>query len=190
MIGATSGLISGYIPLEPARAIYGSARRRDRRRVRAARAGGRRRGRLSARGRWAFGSGSEHCSWLLGGCVVMDDGKPRLLGRGIPDSRMMLFPASDVRIVDTWTVSGLRGTGSHDLEVADVFVPAERAGIAHHRSPVAEGPLFRFPVFGCSRSASPAVATGIARTAIDELVALRGRQDADRQQGGCSASAA
>src|SRR5688572_29866176 len=56
------------------------------------------------RGRWAFGSGSEHCRWLLGGCVVVEDGKPRLLGRGIPDSRMMFFPASDVRIVDTWTV--------------------------------------------------------------------------------------
>src|SRR6185436_8695708 len=98
----------------------------------------------------------------------------RLVGRGIPDSRMMLFPASDVRIVDTWTVSGLRGTGSHDLEVADVFVPAERAVSLITDRPVAEGPLFRFPVFGLLALGIAAVALGIARTAIDELVRIAG----------------
>src|SRR5262249_44867562 len=127
-----------------------------------------------ATGRWAFGSGSEHCSWLLGGCVVIDGGKPVLLGRGVPDSRMMLFRASDVRILDTWTVSGLRGTGSHDLEVADVFVPAERAVSLITDRPRAEGPLFRFPVFGLLALGIAAVATGIARAAIDALVDIAG----------------
>ena len=174
MIGATSGLISGYMPLEPARAIYGGpdvvtggvfAPRGEAIAVE---------GGYRARGRWAFGSGSEHCSWLLGGCVVMEDGKPHLLGRGVPDSRMMLFPASDVRIVDTWTVSGLRGTGSHDLEVTDVFVPAERAVSLITDRPRAEGTLFRFPVFGLLALGIAAVATGIARTAIDEFVRIAG----------------
>ncbi len=174
MIGATSGLISGYLPIETAREIYGRpetitggvfAPRGEAVPVE---------GGYRARGRWPFGSGSEHCSWLLGGCVVVDDGKPRMLGRGIPDSRMMLFPASDVRIVDTWTVSGLRGTGSHDLEVADVFVPAERAVSLITDRPCADGPLFRFPVFGLLALGIAAVATGIARTAIDELVRIAG----------------
>jgi len=174
MIGATSGLISGYVPLETAREIYGRpdvvtggvfAPRGEAIAVE---------GGYRAHGRWAFGSGSEHCSWLLGGCVVMEDGKPHLLGRGIPDSRMMLFPASDVQIVDTWTVSGLRGTGSHDLVVADVFVPAERAVSLISDRPRADGPLFRFPVFGLLALGIAAVATGIARTAIDELVRIAG----------------
>jgi alkylation response protein AidB-like acyl-CoA dehydrogenase len=174
MIGATSGLISGYLDSDVARAIYGPpdtitggvfAPRGEAVAVE---------GGYRARGRWAFGSGSEHCAWLLGGCTVIDGGKPRLLGRGIPDSRMMLFPASDVRIVDTWTVSGLRGTGSHDLEVADVFVPAERAVSLVSDRPRADGPLFQFPVFGLLALGIAAVATGIARTAIDELVAIAG----------------
>jgi alkylation response protein AidB-like acyl-CoA dehydrogenase len=174
MIGATSGLISGYVEPDVAREIYGPAD---------AIAGGvfaprgeaiAVDGGYRARGRWAFGSGSEHCGWLLGGCVVIEDGKPRLLGRGIPDSRMMLFPASDVRIVDTWTVSGLRGTGSHDLEVSDVFVPAARAVSLISDRPREEGPLYRFPVFGLLALGIAAVATGIARTAIEELITIAG----------------
>lgn len=174
MIGATSGLVSGYMPPEVAREIYGPADTI---------AGGvfaprgkavKVDGGYRASGRWPFGSGSEHCRWLLGGCVVIDDGKPVLLGRGIPDSRMMLFPAADVRILDTWDVAGLRGTGSHDLEVSDVFVPAERAVSLVLDRPRADGPLFRFPVFGLLALGIAAVATGIARTAIDELVELAG----------------
>jgi indole-3-acetate monooxygenase len=172
MIGATSGLISGYLPRDVAHEIYGrpdvvtggvfaprgSAVAVD--------------GGFRARGRWAFGSGSEHCAWLLGGCLVVDGGKPRLLERGIPDSRMMLFPAADVRIIDTWNVAGLRGTGSHDFEVTDVFVPAERSVSLITDRPRADGPLYRFPVFGLLALGIAAVALGIARTAIDELVAI------------------
>jgi alkylation response protein AidB-like acyl-CoA dehydrogenase len=174
MIGATSGLVSGYMPIEAARAIYGPADTITggvfAPRGKAVKVDGGYR----ASGRWAFGSGSEHCRWLLGGCIVIEDGKPVLLGRGVPDSRMMLFPAEDVRILDTWDVSGLRGTGSHDFEVADVFVPAERAVSLVLDRPRADGPLFRFPVFGLLALGIAAVATGIARTAIDELVQLAG----------------
>lgn len=174
MIGATSGLVSGYLPTDVAQEIFGDpdvvtggvfAPRGEAVVVE---------GGYRARGRWAFGSGSEHCRWLLGGCVVVEDGKPRLLGRGIPDSRMMFFPASDVQIVDTWTVSGLRGTGSHDLEVRDAFVPAGRAVSLVTDRPRVDGPLFRFPVFGLLALGIAAVATGIARTAIDELVRIAG----------------
>jgi alkylation response protein AidB-like acyl-CoA dehydrogenase len=174
MIGATSGLVSGYLPAEIARDIYGRpdvitggvyAPRGEATVVD---------GGYRARGRWAFGSGGEHCAWMLGGCVVKENGKPVLLERGIPDSRMMLFPASDVRIHDTWTVAGLRGTGSHDFEVADAFVPRARAVSLISDRPVADGPLFRFPVFGLLALGIAAVALGIARTAIDALVDLAG----------------
>lgn len=174
MIGATSGLVSGYLPPDAATEIFGDpdvvaggvfAPRGQAIAVD---------GGYRATGRWAFGSGSEHCRWLLGGCVVIEDGKPRLLERGIPDSRMMFFPASEVKILDTWNVSGLRGTGSHDLEVADVFVPAARAVSIITDRPREQGPLYRFPVFGLLALGIAAVATGIARTAIDELVKIAG----------------
>jgi alkylation response protein AidB-like acyl-CoA dehydrogenase len=174
MIGVTSGLVSGYLPLDAAREIYGPADvvtggvyapRGEAVVVE---------GGYRARGRWAFGSGSEHCAWLMGGCVVSENGTPRTLGRGIPDSRMLLFPARDVRILDTWNVAGLRGSGSHDFEVADVFVPAARTVSLISDRPQSDGPLFRFPIFGLLALGIAAVATGIARTAIDELIRIAG----------------
>ena len=72
-------------------------------------------------GRWSFSSGCEHATWvLLGGIVPPDeDGKPA-------DFRTFLLPASDYTIEDVWNTVGLRGTGSNDIVVDDVFVPAYR----------------------------------------------------------------
>ena len=173
MIGATSGVLSAWLPDEVARRIYGGDPLLVTGGVFAPRGkaipapGGYR-----VSGRWPFASGSQHCGWLMGGCMVLDDGKPRLLPRGVPDSRMMLFPASEARIIDTWTVSGLCGTGSHDMEVSDLFVPAERSVSLITDRPVQPGPLYAFPVFGLLALGIAAVAIGIARSAIDALVGL------------------
>ena len=85
---------------------------------------------------------------------------------------MVLFPAADAEIIDTWTVSGLRGTGSHDIAVRDLLVPATRSVSLTHDRPVASGALYAFPLFGLLALGIAAVALGIARRAIDELVAL------------------
>jgi indole-3-acetate monooxygenase len=110
-------------------------------------------------GRWPFASFSAHCDLLIGG--VRTDGGPRLA----------IFPAAEVRIADTWRVSGLRGTGSNDMEVDGVRVPA-----AHTASladvPGEPGPLYAFPVFGLLALGIAGVALGIARAAIDDLRAL------------------
>lgn len=174
MIGATSGLISGYLPAAAATEIYGDP---------ALVAGGVYApsgkavvvdGGYRVTGRWAFASGVEHCAWLMGGSVIVDDGVPRMLENGLPDAPLMLFPAVDVEIIDTWTVSGLRGTGSHDIAVRDVFVPGERAVSLVRDRPRASGALYVFPVFGLLAVGIAAVVLGIARRAIDELVALAG----------------
>jgi len=74
----------------------------------------------------------------------------------------VLFRADETRIVDTWTTSGLRGTGSHDIEAKDVLVPSERVFS-----------LFGMKsVFGILAAGVAAVATGIAQHAIDVLVEL------------------
>ena len=166
MIGATSGLVSAYLPEPIAREIYADPR---------AVTGGVYAPCGSAvptgdafrvSGRWPFASGSQHCTWLMGGAVVRDDGPPR--------ARMMLFPAADVRIVDTWYVSGLRGTGSHDMTVDDVLVPAVRSVSLTDDRPRVPGALYAFPAFGLLALGIAAVALGIARAAIDELVRLAG----------------
>jgi alkylation response protein AidB-like acyl-CoA dehydrogenase len=173
MIGATSGVVAAYLPESDAREIYGSDPHvvsggvfAPHGRAVAADGGYR----LS--GRWPFASGCEHCGWLMAGAVVIEDGKPRLLPSGMPDSRLMLFPHSQAKIVDTWNVSGLRGTGSHDLEIHDLFVPAGRSTSIIADRPREQGPLYRFPVFGLLALGGAAVALGIARASIDELVRL------------------
>jgi alkylation response protein AidB-like acyl-CoA dehydrogenase len=85
----------------------------------------------------------------------------------------VLFPRSDVEIVDTWHVSGLRGTGSHDMQVADLEVPAGRSGSLFTDEPL-DAPLYAFPVFGLLAIAIAAVALGTARGALDDLAELAG----------------
>ncbi|MEA2624479.1 MAG: indole-3-acetate monooxygenase [Candidatus Binatota bacterium] len=173
MIGATSGLVAAYLEPGAAREIYGSSP--DVVTGGVVMPGGKAiavDGGFRVTGRWPFASGCEHSDWLMGGSVVLDAGKPRLLPNGAPDPRLMLFPAADVRVLDTWTVSGLRGSGSHDFEVADVFVPASRSVSIVTDPPQERGPLFAFPLFGLLAVGIAAVALGIGRRAIEELTAL------------------
>lgn len=77
-------------------------------------------GGYSVNGRWAFSSGSDHCSWVLLGALVMgDDGRP-------VDFLTILVPRGDYRIDDVWDVVGLKATGSNDVVIEDQFVPAHR----------------------------------------------------------------
>jgi indole-3-acetate monooxygenase len=110
----------------------------------------------------------------MGGSVIVENGAPRLLPNGAPDAPLMLFPAADVEVIDTWTVSGLRGTGSHDIAVRDLLVPADRAVSLVRDRPRERGALYAFPAFGLLAIGIAAVALGIARRAIDELVQLAG----------------
>ena len=116
-------------------------------------------------GRWAFASGCEHTPWRMAG--VLAEGA----AGGPPVPQSVLFKADETRVIDTWSVSGLRGTGSHDLEATDVFVPEARRfslfGPAKH-----PGLLYRLPVFGVIGSGVAAVSLGIARAALDDIVAL------------------
>ncbi len=71
-------------------------------------------------GHWRYASGCAHCDWvLLGALLASPSGGP-------PEGRIFLVPRKDYRTVDTWQVSGLQGTGSIDVVLDDVFVPAYR----------------------------------------------------------------
>jgi 3-hydroxy-9,10-secoandrosta-1,3,5(10)-triene-9,17-dione monooxygenase len=71
-------------------------------------------------GHWKYASCCEHCDWALLGAMVAMDGRP-------PEGRIFLVPRTDYKRVDTWRVSGLQATGSWDVIVDDVFVPAYRS---------------------------------------------------------------
>jgi alkylation response protein AidB-like acyl-CoA dehydrogenase len=125
-------------------------------------------------GRWQWGSGSRNARTIMGGAFIIgDDGKPEMAPEGVPQNRMMVFSADQVTLHDTWSVSGLCGTGSTDFEVKDVFVPASRAPSLFSDKPLAR-PLYCFPTFGLLGIGIAAVALGLARGAIEALIELAG----------------
>jgi alkylation response protein AidB-like acyl-CoA dehydrogenase len=97
-----------------------------------------------------------------------------LLADGSPDVRLMLMPIDAVEVIDTWSVSGLRGTGSHDMTAVAQLVPAERAVSLAADSPRHPGALYAFPLFGLLAVGIASVALGIARGAVEDLVSLAG----------------
>jgi alkylation response protein AidB-like acyl-CoA dehydrogenase len=125
-------------------------------------------------GRWQWFSGHAHCSWLAGGCVIIEHGQPRLLAGGAPDTRMVFFPAASARRLDGWHVSGLAGTGSGEVEVTGLRVPRSRSVSFTADLPRHDGPLYRMPPFGLLAQGIAAVMLGNARAAIEDLTALAG----------------
>lgn len=118
-------------------------------------------------GRWQWGSGSANCTWLCGGCTIWENGEMKRLASGAPDTRMMVFPASDAVLHDTWHVMGLKGTGSGDIEVKDLVVPMGRSVSLVSDKPRESGALFKFPAFGLLALGVCGVALGNARGALD-----------------------
>lgn len=133
-------------------------------------------------GRWDWGSGSPNADWIGGGCVLVEDGQPLTNSAGLPRNHMLFFPADEVTSLDTWQVSGLRGTGSTAFEVRDVFVPERHAAGVLVKTPP-DRPLWRFPAFSPLAQGIGAVALGIARAALDEATRVAG----EKRRGGASA---
>jgi len=129
-------------------------------------------GALRLSGRWGFGSGGSHADWLSGACLLVDgDGEPVTSDDGRPEARLAFFPAAAVTIHDTWHTSGLRATASHDYEVEALAIPADHA-MPFSFDPWPSGAMWRVPPMPLFFAPLGAVALGLARGAIDDLVAL------------------
>jgi alkylation response protein AidB-like acyl-CoA dehydrogenase len=122
-------------------------------------------------GRWQWGSGSTNADWIGGGCTLIEAGKLLTNSAGVPRNHMLLFRAAEVQSLDTWHTSGLRGTGSTDFAVHDLFVPEARAS-GYLVKELPDRPLFRFPQFALLAHGVAAVAMGIARASIRELISI------------------
>jgi alkylation response protein AidB-like acyl-CoA dehydrogenase len=170
MIGSDGGFFTAFLEDRVGRALYpdldyvtGSSTRPSGRAV--AVDGG-----FRVSGRWPFSSGCQHSTYLVGNCLLFDDGKQRFQEDGTPDSRLCFLPAERCQILDTWTTTGLRGSGSHDFAAEDVFVPDEQT-FNVRTSPIRrEGPLYALPFLFIVNGAG--VPLGIARAAIDALTEL------------------
>ena len=163
MIGGTTALNAGFLPPEFAEQIYG-----DRRAVTGgfgmpAGVGIEVDGGISVTGEWAWGSGTSHCTWIGGGCRI----------EGRPGAPFVYFDLDDVELLDTWHVTGMKGTASTHYRVTDGFVPEGRwVDFVATPEPVCDGPLYRFSFLGALAIGVASVTIGLANRAIDELVAL------------------
>lgn len=123
-------------------------------------------------GDWQWASGSPNSTWLTGGAIVHEGGKPRKLPNGQPDSRQMLFPAKEAELGDDWHVSGLCGTGSGSMKVRQLRVPKQHSVSLVTDTQKMGGALYIFPSFGMLALGISTVALGNAKGAIADLVSL------------------
>lgn len=162
MIGATGGISAAYLEPGIARDIFGSERDWLTAGIVAPSGtakpveGGHR-----VSGRWAFGSGCEHSRWMALNCMIE--------GSDPPATYFALIPTEQLEIIDTWDVSGLRATGSHDLAAHDVFVADGYGYDFGAARPRHDGPLYSLSIVGLLSVAVASVALGIGRGALDDL---------------------
>lgn len=162
MIASTTSSMAAFLPVDAAEEIYGDPRvvtggvfapngsgtavERD------GVAG------FDVTGQWAWGSGTQHCQWVLGGARC-DDGTFRLCW----------FPQDRVDFHDTWHTGGMRGSGSLDYSVTETFAPVMHTMQPGVTSPVVDTGLSRFPNFTLLAAGVSAVGLGVGRHALDEL---------------------
>ncbi|WP_244563738.1 acyl-CoA dehydrogenase family protein [Ensifer aridi] len=122
-------------------------------------------------GRAPFVSNCHDADWISSTVLVDADASTG----DEPEMRMVYFPSEECEIIDTWNVMGMRGTGSDDISVTDVYVPKSRTFAmvpnfdpgSHYR-----GPLYRLPMVGAAASGIPTPLLGVARRALDEVTEL------------------
>ncbi len=129
-------------------------------------------GSFTLNGRWPFSSGCRHASWLQTGMFVMDGPRPRMLPGGAPDWRFAFIPRDAVEVLDTWDSMGLRGTGSHDIVVADARVPEEHTAAPFFQPARHDGPLWRLPFFTLAAVFLVGFPLGVGRRALDEFTTM------------------
>ncbi len=123
------------------------------------------RGGFRLTGRWSLVSGCELADYVHLMSLVHEDSVPRMLAPGHPDLRVLFVPKGSYAILDTWHVGGLRGSGSHDVVVDDVFVSVEDS-FAPGPPVASNSPLAQLPIIPVMVAGIGAQFLGMARAAI------------------------
>ena len=174
-IGLASNLISGYLPRDGAEEVYATGREIVGGSLmptgRATRTGP---DELTVTGRWAFASGAHHSDYLAVAAILTDTNTPRPL--------LVVMPRSEVQLLDTWHVLGLKGTGSTDIQADAVRVPTRHSTPADDLTPWPAGTMWRIPLHSLLLPIMATVPLGIARAALTELTTLAGTKTPFRSQ--------
>jgi alkylation response protein AidB-like acyl-CoA dehydrogenase len=165
-LGIGSSIFFGYLPPERARAMVGDRACGIAGAYAPLGRGEVVEGGYRVSGHWGWASGVDQARWMVFGFTVNPpDGADR------PEARQALASREAFQVLDTWQVSGMRGTGSTEYEVANLFVPAEMTFRMFVGRPRHSAPFFRMPgaFFG---AAVASVALGIALGATESLTRL------------------
>jgi alkylation response protein AidB-like acyl-CoA dehydrogenase len=126
-------------------------------------------------GAWSFGSGTGHSEYVAAGFFPMNDGGLRLEADGMPVMMAGFFPREEVTFTDGWFVQGLKGTGSFDYELHDIFLPTHRAFGLFDKQPYrGSGPIYQMGLMAVTAAGHAAWALGVAKSMLDDVKELAG----------------
>jgi alkylation response protein AidB-like acyl-CoA dehydrogenase len=127
-------------------------------------------GGFQVHGRFQFGSGCTHASWIGGGALVRDaDGDPERNAAGMPAVLAFVVPRESVDLTGNWDVMGLRGTGSFDYTIREQFVEEGRTFWLFECEPRSGGAIYRLGSVAFAGIGHAGWALGVARRALDEI---------------------
>jgi len=124
-------------------------------------------------GEWTMSSGSRHASWIGLMALPVDASGAQLPLPPGATMRVFFTPAPSIEFIENWNVIGLIATNSGGFKGENVFVPhGHSIHLPYPRSPQSAGPLYKFPLNNLYGIGFTGVALGIARTMLDEVIAL------------------
>ena len=124
-------------------------------------------------GSWSFGSGTGHSEYVAAGFLPMDNGEMRWVSEGLPDMQVAVLPRAEINFKDGWHVQGLKGTGSYDYSVENVFVPKSRTFGLFVREPHrGASPATRMGMMPVTAAGHASWALGVAKSMLDDVQEL------------------
>jgi len=124
-------------------------------------------------GSWSFGSGTGHSEYVCAGFFPMDGAEMRWASEGFPEMTVAVIPRDEITFKDGWHVQGLKGTGSYDYSVEDVFVPEHRTFALFAQEPRrGSSPAGRMGMMPVTAAGHAAWALGVSKSMLDDVQEL------------------
>ena len=124
-------------------------------------------------GAWNFGSGTGHSAYVAAGFIPTVDGQMATGDDGIPPLLVAVIPREEIVFTDGWNVQGLKGTGSYDYNVTDLFVPEGRTFELFTRTPErGSAAAFRMGLIPITAAGHASWALGVSKSMLDDVTEL------------------
>jgi indole-3-acetate monooxygenase len=124
-------------------------------------------------GAWNFGSGTGHSEYVAAGFIPTRNGEMVVAENGLPPLMVAVIPRGEIVFTDGWFVQGLKGTGSYDYHVTDLFVPEFRTYELFCRSPQRGGSAaFRMGLIPITAAGHGSWALGVSKSMLDDVTEL------------------